>query len=103
MKRRRPDRDDDLAREIRAHLELEAEERVADGAAPEQARYAARRAFGNVTRIREDARAVWIRPWIEQTVQDLRYALRSLRRAPTFAATAVLILSVGIGLNLAFF
>ena len=96
-------REDELSREIRAHLELDAEERVEDGAAPDEARYAARRAFGNVTRVREDVRAVWVRPWIEQTAQDLRYAWRSLRRAPAFAGTALVILIVGIGLNLALF
>jgi hypothetical protein len=53
-----PDRDDDLAREIRAHLELEAEERIASGASPDDARAAALRAFGNVTRVREDSRDV---------------------------------------------
>lgn len=48
-------RDDDLKREIEIHLELEAEERVADGMSSEEGRYAARRAFGNVLRVREEA------------------------------------------------
>src|SRR5918995_6910338 len=95
--------DDDLAREIRAHLELDAEERAADGTPPDEARYAASRAFGNVTRIREDARAVRIPPWADHVQQDLRYAARRLRRAPGFALTAIMILIAGIGLNLAFF
>jgi hypothetical protein len=51
------DRVDDLEREIRTHLDLEAEERVADGMSEMEARYAARRAFGNVTRTQEDVRA----------------------------------------------
>jgi predicted permease len=100
---RKSDRDDDLAREIRAHLELEAEERVARGASTEEARFAARRAFGNVARVREDARAVWIPAWVEQAAQDLRYGARTLTRTPSFTLTALLILIVGIGLNLAFF
>lgn len=103
MAGRKTGRDDDLAREIRAHLDLEVEERVARGASPEEARYAARRAFGSVTRIREDARAVWIPMWVEQGAQDLRYAVRTLTRTPSFTVTALLILTAGIGLNLALF
>ena len=96
-------KDDELAREIRAHLALEAEERMVEGMSAEDARAAARRAFGYVTRVREDARAVWIAPALDHVWQDLRYAARRLRRAPAFAATAILLLTVGIGLNLGFF
>lgn len=78
------DKEDDVAREIRAHLELEAEERIADGVPAEEARYAAHRAFGNVSRIREDATTVWGSRWAEHARQDLRYALRAFSRAPGF-------------------
>src|SRR5688572_30737271 len=97
------DSDEELKREIHTHLELEAEERVGDGMSPGEARYAARRAFGNVLRVREDARSVWITPWLDHALQDLRRAGRRLRRAPAFAITAIGILTIGIALNLAFF
>ena len=65
----------------RTHLDLEAEERVAGGMSETDARYAALRAFGNVTRTQEDVRAVWTRRWLDEIVQDVRYALRTLRKS----------------------
>jgi predicted permease len=59
--------------------------------------------LGNTTIAREDARAIWIWPWLESIGQDLRYALRNLRRQPGFALIAVLTLGIAIGLNTSLF
>src|SRR5688572_10462235 len=96
-------RDDELEREIRSHLELEAEERQARGMSAADARYAAQRAFGNVTRTREDVRAVWTRVWLDELVQDSVYAVRALRNNPSFAAVAVVTLALGIAATTSIF
>jgi hypothetical protein len=66
------DSDEELKREIEAHLEQEAEERVADGLSEAEARHAARRAFGNVIATREDVRDVWRRRWLDDLGRDVR-------------------------------
>lgn len=95
--------ENDLAEEMRLHLELRAEEKIARGAPSSEAKAGARRAFGNVTLLREQGRAVWIWSLLETLVQDVRYGLRSLLAAPAFALTAVLSLALGIGANTAIF
>jgi len=59
--------------------------------------------FGNATQAKEDARRVWIWPWLESVTQDLRYALRGLRRQPGFALAAILAISLGLGINASLF
>jgi hypothetical protein len=62
--RRRREREKELDRELESHLELEAEEQLDSGLSPDEARYAARRAFGNTTLIREDVRTIWSMVWL---------------------------------------
>ena len=66
-------RDADLERELRSDLELEEEEQRERGLSPEEARFAARRAFGNATFIHEQTHATWSWNWLESLASDLKY------------------------------
>ena len=78
--RRGQQREDDLERELRSDLELEAEEQQADGVSAEEAQYRALRAMGNTALVKEDVRRAWGGLWAEQFWQDFKYGLRGLRR-----------------------
>lgn len=98
--------EEDFNEEIRAHLAIAAEEQIADGVDPEDARYAALREFGNVTRTREAVRSIWTPRWVgilRDHVSDVRYAVRTLAKNPIFSLAVVAVLTIGIGLNAAVF
>jgi putative ABC transport system permease protein len=89
--------------EIASHLAEATEEYVQRGLSPEEARWAAQRSFGGVLQTKEVYRQVWSFPWLEELSRDVRYAVRTLRRNPTFTTTAAATLALAIGTNTAMF
>lgn len=90
-------RDAELREEMQFHLAMKERELEAAGFGPEQARAAARKALGNATYNRDASHDVWVAPEIESLWRDVPYALRSLRRTPSFTIAAVLALGLGTG------
>ena len=93
----------ELDEELRYHLEREIEEGRAAGLAPDEARLAALRGLGAVSQSMEECRDMRGVSFVEHRIQDLRFALRQLRKHPAFAVTAVVMLALGLSANVAIF
>src|SRR5512135_2041611 len=93
----------ELDDEIRFHLEQQIDADVARGLDPDEARYAALRAFGGVEQRKEECRDMRHVRIVDEVIQDVHYAVRALRRSPAFAVAAILIMALGIGANSAMF
>jgi predicted permease len=101
IRRKRLERD--LDAELQFHYEQHVEEQIAAGLGVEEARASALRAFGSVNLVKDQCRDAMGVTLVDHLARDVRYAIRTLRRSPAFAATAILTLALGVGANVAVF
>lgn len=100
---RRRELGDRVAEELEFHLSMQTEEHIRRGMAPTDARAAAHRKIGNTTQVREEVYHMNSVSLLDETVRDLGFSLRIMRRSPSFALTAVLVLALGLGSSTAMF
>jgi hypothetical protein len=94
---------DELDEELRAHLRMAVADRVERGETADEARQNAMREMGNLPLIEDVTRTMWGGLWLERVLQDVKYALRQLRRAPGITATVVVTLALGLGATVAMY
>src|ERR1700704_794412 len=99
----RKQEDSELSEELRAHLAIEADQRMETGESREDAARAARRVFGNIAHIEEEVRESWGWAGVERFGEDVRFGLRMLRRTPVWTAVISSMLALGVGLGTAIF
>src|SRR6266481_3906709 len=96
---RRSKLDEELEDELRAHLEMRAQDNIDADMSEDEARREAEMRFGNRAAMKENTRAVYAVAWLESMLQDLRYGFRILRRSPAFSVVAVLTAALSIGIT----